>query len=117
MLPFFSQDIFLVLCYTFLMTSSPRHLQDLYQLLTLIEDQKEAALLFRELLTPQELTQIAERWQLVKMLDKGVTQREIAEKLNLSIATVTRGSKAFKTGKGFRYFLKKMEAGECCCEE
>ncbi len=96
--------------------SSSRYLHDLYELLTLVETPKEAALLLHELLTPQELTQISERWQLVKMLDKGVTQREIAEKLNLSIATVTRGSKAYKEGKGFQYFLEKMQGEECCCE-
>ncbi len=97
--------------------SSSRHLHDLYELFTLVETPKEAALLLHELLTPQELTQISERWQLIKLLDAGVPQRDIAEKLKLSIATVTRGSKAYQEGKGFQYFLKKMQEGECTCED
>ncbi|WP_338637076.1 Trp family transcriptional regulator [Spirobacillus cienkowskii] len=44
-------------------------------------------------LTPAELDAIAQRLQIVNLIIKGVTQREISEKLGVGVATVTRGSR------------------------
>jgi len=52
----------------------------------------------RAILTPQELEAIPKRLEIVKMLKQGVSQREIADKLGLGIATVTRGSRELKKG-------------------
>lgn len=63
----------------------------------------------KDLFTPQEIDALAERWQLIQLLAKGVPQREIAELLNVSISTVTRGSRALQYGSGgFLHFLKKL---------
>lgn len=51
------------------------------------------------LLTVKELHELARRLQIVKMLKTGVTQRDIVEKLNVGVATVTRGSKELKNGR------------------
>lgn len=51
------------------------------------------------LLTPNELEEIARRLQIVKLLKEGVSQREIAERLKVGIATVTRGSREIKQGR------------------
>ncbi len=56
----------------------------------------------RGILTPQELVQIEKRLQIVKMLKLRVSQREIAEKLEVGIATVTRGSRELGKGR-FKY--------------
>lgn len=50
-------------------------------------------------LTPQELDEISTRLQIVKMLKKGIPQHEIAEKLGIGVATVTRGSKEIAKGR------------------
>ena len=62
-----------------------------------------------DLLTPGEYDALAIRWQIVKLLADGLTQREITERLHISIATVTRGSRelydkhgAFAALTGFR---------------
>ncbi|MCR4330225.1 MAG: trp operon repressor [Candidatus Roizmanbacteria bacterium] len=61
---------------------------------------KEDALdLLKGLLTAKELDEIARRLQIVKLLKSGMTQREIVDKLNVGIATVTKGSKELKTGR------------------
>jgi len=60
-------------------------------------EQMEEAL--RELLTSNELLDVANRLQIFEMLEQGVPQRQIAEKLGVGIATVTRGSNAMKTRK------------------
>ena len=52
-----------------------------------------------DLLTPSELSEISKRLQIFKMLEAGLPQRQIAEKLGVGIATVTRGSRALKQHK------------------
>jgi TrpR family trp operon transcriptional repressor len=53
-----------------------------------------------DLLTPTEYQEIMTRWQIVKQLYKGVPQRKIAKNLNVSIATITRGSRELRDKKG-----------------
>ena len=60
-----------------------------------------------DLLSPAEYKDLAVRWQIVKMLERGLPQREIAKKLKVSVATVTRGSREMRNKKGgFRQLLK-----------
>ncbi|MBI2442753.1 MAG: transcriptional regulator [Candidatus Levybacteria bacterium] len=54
------------------------------------------------ILTPKELEEIPTRLQIVKMLKEGTPQHEIAGKLKIGIATVTRGSKEIQKGN-FKY--------------
>ncbi len=49
------------------------------------------------LLTEKELQELTNRWQIIKMLRKGSTQREIAQKLGVGIATVSRGAKVYQS--------------------
>lgn len=53
-----------------------------------------------DLLTPGELQEIAKRRQIFILLAAGVPQRQIAERLGVGIATVTRGSLALQKRKG-----------------
>jgi TrpR family transcriptional regulator, trp operon repressor len=48
------------------------------------------------LLTPNEIREIASRWELVKLLDRGHSQRQIARRLGLSLCKITRGSRELK---------------------
>jgi TrpR family trp operon transcriptional repressor len=50
----------------------------------------------RGLLTESEFLDVAKRLQILEMLEQGVPQRQIAEKLGVGIATVTRGSHHLK---------------------
>lgn len=51
------------------------------------------------ILTPNELDQLSTRLQIVKMLKKGIQQQQIAKKLKVGIATVTRGSRELKNNR------------------
>lgn len=85
-----------------------KHLEELYQLFSKIRTKKEAKMLMKDILTPQELESLGERWQLIKLLAKEVPQREVSKKLGISIAKVSRGSRALKYGSGgFNLFLKR----------
>lgn len=53
-----------------------------------------------DLLTPQEYEDMLTRWQIIKQLTSGVTQREIARSLNVSITKITRGSRELRDQQG-----------------
>lgn len=48
------------------------------------------------ILTKYEVKEIAGRWELVKLLYDGMSQRRIAEQLGMSLCKITRGSKELK---------------------
>lgn len=76
-----------------------KNISDLAQVLSQVKSEAEILDLLKGLLTLGELEEIARRLQIVKLLKEGVSQREIAEKLKVGIATVTRGSKEIKQGR------------------
>ncbi len=60
------------------------------------------------LLTPQETEEMALRLQIFKGLVSGKSQRQLAKDLNVSLATVSRGSREFKYGRpGLKKVLAK----------
>jgi Trp operon repressor len=52
-----------------------------------------------DILSPQEIETIDERIKIMHALTAGKTQREIAEDLELSITTVSRGSRILQYGR------------------
>lgn len=52
-----------------------------------------------DILSPQEIETIDERIKIIHALTAGKTQREIAEELELSITTVSRGSRILQYGR------------------
>jgi len=48
------------------------------------------------ILTKKEIDEISSRWELVKLLHQGLSQRKISEKLGLSLCKITRGSRELK---------------------
>ena len=59
---------------------------------------KEVQNLLEGLCTPVELLELDRRLKIVQMLKAGISQRDIAEKLHVGIATVTRGSRELQSG-------------------
>lgn len=51
---------------------------------------------FDEIFTPKEIQDFRLRWQLLKELHEGQTQRSIAAKYKISLCKITRGSKILK---------------------
>jgi TrpR family trp operon transcriptional repressor len=76
-----------------------KNISDLAQTLSQVKSEAEMLDFLKGLLTLGELEEIARRLQIVKLLKEGVSQREIAERLKVGIATVTRGSKEIKQGR------------------
>jgi len=76
-----------------------KQLESLIDLLMKIDKKSDLEDFLLGILTPKELEEIPTRLQIVKMLKKGTPQHEVAEKLGVGIATVTRGSKELKKGR------------------
>ena len=76
-------------------------------------DKKEITKFFKEILTLSEITTLSKRWRIIKMLaSKDYTQREIAEKLGVSLCKVTRGSKILKTPNAMTKKIIEREQNE-----
>ncbi len=64
--------------------------KELFDAVLEIKTPQEAAKFFRDLLTMAEIKEFANRWQMVKLVVKGIPYDAIAKKLKTSSATVTR---------------------------
>ena len=51
------------------------------------------------ILTPKELLELPNRLKIIKMLKKGISHHDVAGKLRVGVATVTRGSKEIQNGR------------------
>ncbi len=71
-------------------------LNEIAESLSKIDDPALIENFLKSILTDNEARDISSRWELVKLLDKGMSQRKIADKLKLSLCKITRGSKELK---------------------
>jgi len=61
---------------------------------------KEAEVFFRDLCTVEELKEMSERWQIVCLLERRLSYREIADQLKVSTTTVSRVAAWLNNGSG-----------------
>jgi len=71
-------------------------LQEIARRLVEIKDPGLLERFFRQILTPKEVQDLSSRWELVKLLKEGISQREIARRLHLSLCKITRGARELK---------------------
>ena len=81
------------------MDANLKHISHLVNHLLSLKSHERMEKVLRDLLTENELAEIANRLRIIEMLEQGIPQRQIADQLGVGIATVTRGSKALKKGK------------------
>lgn len=77
---------------------SSKELKELAKLLVAINSVEEMENLLLGLLTPKEREELPTRIQIIRMLKKGLPQHDIAQKLGVGVATVTRGAKEIQQG-------------------
>jgi TrpR family trp operon transcriptional repressor len=73
--------------------------------LSVLGQKKEIQAVLGDLLTSAEREDLLLRLRIVQELLAGKTQREVAKKLGVSIAKVTRGAEALRNSKGGFSFL------------
>ena len=86
-------------------------LKEIAAVLAGINDDKLIERFFKSVLTKSEINEIERRWELVKLLNEGMSQRKIAEKLGVSLCKITRGSRELKKNpSAFREFIDRHNA-------
>lgn len=73
------------------------HRKEVLQLLTNIQSPKVMEQVLQDLLTPKELAEFGKRIEILRQLQAGVPQRTIAQRLQVGIATVTRGARVLSS--------------------
>ncbi len=77
-----------------------------------LETVDETSRFLRDLCTRRELTEMAHRWAVARLLDRGLPYREIADQVGASTATVTRINEWLHHGAGgYRLVLDRIGAG------
>lgn len=76
-----------------------KDLKELIDSFLSIKNDKDMLNFLEGIFTTKELEEIPTRLQIIKLLKKGIPQHEIAEKLGVGIATVTRGATEIKKGR------------------
>ena len=87
-----------------------KEINKLYDAIVSIQERKECEEFLRDLLTETELNEVATRWLVARLLDKGTTYIEIESITGLSSTTIARVHKWLKKSKGgYVAMLDKIE--------
>lgn len=85
----------------------------MFEAITLLKECDETARFFRDLCTVGELEAMAERWAVVRKVDRKVPYRKISRETGASTATVTRIAHWLRHGEGgYRLLLDRVAALE-----
>lgn len=82
----------------------------LARILVQAKSEDEMRTLINGLLAPQELEEVVLRWELIEELLSKRTQREISERLGVSLGKIARGSRLIKYGPPeFRVLVQRIQ--------
>lgn len=86
-------------------TDTPRsyptsQMRELFVAILKLKTTGEAEKFFRDLLTIAEITEFANRWQMVKLLSEGTSYAKVSQKLKVSTTTVARVAHWLHNGMG-----------------
>ncbi len=81
------------------MSKESHEFAEICKIIHSLETEESVKTLLGELLTPSELSDVVQRWNIVKMLNKNEPQRKISKMLSVSLCKITRGSKILKNEK------------------
>jgi len=83
--------------------------KQLYKALLSLENENEVAKFLGDLLTPSEIKEFSNRWQVAQLLEKKIPYGDIEKQTGMSTTTIARISK-WLHGKlgGYRIMIKRM---------
>ena len=73
-----------------------KNIKEIAQIISEIEDAQLLEEFLYSILTKNEVENVSSRWEIVKRLEQGISQRKIAKALHLSLCKITRGSRELK---------------------
>lgn len=85
-------------------------LQELYGAMRKLRSVDEYKKFFRDLCTLSEINSMVERYKVVRMVNEGISYRDISKKTGSSTATITRVSHWLHYGEGgYKLVLKRVK--------
>src|SRR5688572_29570741 len=82
--------------------------RDLAATVASLRDRDEALRFLRDLCTVNELRAMAERWEVARLLDQGVSYHDISERTGASSDTISRVNQWLRYGRdGYRLVLDR----------
>ena len=88
-------------------TAKQDHIQQLFELITKINNIDDCRALFDDLCTVKEVENMAERCHAAKLLIKGNTYNQVMSQADISSATLSRVSRCVQYGKGYSKLLRE----------
>ena len=87
------------------------NLKMFYKAVLSLKNEDECRAFFDDLCTPQEMSAIAQRLQVAKMLTEGSVYNKIVEETGASTATISRVNKTlnYQTAGGYKIALDRMK--------
>ena len=83
--------------------------KELLEAILKLKNKDEASKFFRDLLTIAEIAEFANRFQMAKMIKKGIPYAKIAKNLKVSTTTVSRVAHWLKNGRGgYKLILERI---------
>ena len=84
-------------------------IKEISKILSELETLIEVEQFLNEILTESELETLSKRWRILNLLKDGVSQREIAKDLSVSLCKITRGSRLLKNKNSItaKYLIKE----------
>ena len=83
------------------------HIQQLFEIITKIDNIEDCRALFEDLCTVKEIENMAERCYAAKLLLEGNTYNQVMAQADISSATLSRVSRCVQYGKGYSKLLKE----------
>lgn len=89
---------------------SNKNMENLFNAVLSLENKEECAAFFDDICTIKEIQDIAQRYEVARLLNQGMNYNEISAKTGASSATITRVSKCLNYGNGgYRIVLQRTE--------
>lgn len=82
---------------------------ELFKAILSLDSSKECEEFFNDLCTIKEVEAMAQRFKAAKMFDEKKTYENIIEMTDISSATLSRVSKSYQYGNGYRNVIEKMK--------
>ena len=82
----------------------------LFDAILSLETKEECYRFFEDLVTVKELQAMAQRWEVARCLDQGLTYVEIEDKTGASAATISRINRCMAYGsEGYKRMIEKLK--------
>lgn len=80
----------------------------MFEAILKLKNTDECRMFFKDVCTPKEMTAMAQRYAVAKMLDEEATYVEIVEETGASTATISRVKRSLVDGLGYEIVFRRL---------